>query len=146
MTTTPPTPSGTCTDGSVRQCHAAIVDFLAAIDRGHASQALGLFTPDASFAARGEQLQGREQIAAFLAGREAEDRHTAHLIGNEVVRRCTDDEVEITALLFLHELQPDGQYRLQRVLDTTQLFRRAHDRWLIHRRTTTPLHPAAARS
>lgn len=65
----------------------------------------------------------------------------SHLVANEVVRRCTGEEVEITALLFLHERQPDGQYRLQWVLDTTQTFRRSDEGWRITRRSTTPLHP-----
>lgn len=124
-------------------CHAVLVDFLAAIDRGHATQALGLFTPDATFDARGVPFQGRDEIASFLADRESQDRHTAHLIANEVVRHANDDEIEITALLFLHERQADGNYRLERVLDTTQLFRRTPDGWRIHQRTTAPLHPAS---
>lgn len=123
------------------QCHAVLVDFLAAIDRGVATQALELFTPDASFDARGQRLHGHDQIRRFLVAREADsDRHTAHLIANEVVRRCTDDELELTALLLLHERRADGRYHVERVLDTVQVFRRTDDGWRIQHRATTPLH------
>jgi ketosteroid isomerase-like protein len=124
----------------VARCRAVLVDFLGAIDRGQATRALELFTADASFAARGEQLRGRDQIATFLAARESEDRHTAHLVANDVARSVGDDEVELTALVFLHERQADGHYPIVRVLDTTQRFRRTKDGWRICHRATTPLH------
>ncbi|NHU86405.1 SnoaL-like domain-containing protein [Kocuria sp. JC486] len=126
------------------QCHAVLVDFLAAIDSGHATQALALFRPDASIDARGKRLHGHDQIAAFLAKRESEDRCTVHLIANEVLRRHASNEVELTALLFLHERSPDGQYRLKQVLDTTQVFTRTDNDWRISQRSTTPLHPSTS--
>lgn len=130
--------------GPAAQCHAVLVDFLAAIDRGRATQALRLFTSDASFDARGRQLRGHEEIRRFLSAREADtDRHTVHLLANEVVRRCTSEELELTALLLLYERRLDGQYQVERVLDTAQTFRRTSDGWRISSRATTPLHPAA---
>lgn len=51
-------------DASAAQCHAVLVDFLHAIDRGTGNQALALFTPDASLDAHGELLTSHEQIAA----------------------------------------------------------------------------------
>jgi len=123
------------------QCHTVLVEILGAIDRGQATQALELFTPDASLEADGKQLHGRDEIASFLAEAQRQDRHTAHLITNEVVRRATDDEIELTALTFHYKPQADGKYRLEGVLDTTQAFRRTPDGWRIHRRTSTPLHP-----
>jgi len=69
-------PPGTSPEG-VAACRATLIDFLSEIDRGHATDALELFTDDASFAARGRQLQGRLAIARFLQERQAEtDRHT----------------------------------------------------------------------
>jgi len=126
------------------QCHAVLVDFLTAVDRGQATLALELFTPDASFDARGQQLHGHDEIRRFLVAREADsDRHTAHLVTNEVVRRCTADELELTALLLLHERGADGRYHVERVLDTVQVFRRTDNDWRIQHRATTPLHPPA---
>lgn len=122
-------------------CHAVLVAFLAAIDHGQASSTLELFTPDACIDARGHQLCGSDQIEEFLAGRETEDRHTAHLVGNCVAHVTAADELELTALLFLHERQSEGHWRLERVLDTTQVFRRTRRGWRIHRRTLQPLHP-----
>ncbi len=124
-------------------CHAVLVDFLAAIDRGRATQALELFTPDARFDARGQQIHGHDQIRRFLAAREADsERHTAHLIANEVPHQSSDDELELTALLFLYERRADGRYDLESVLDTVQIFRRTPQTgWRIRSRTTTPLHP-----
>lgn len=132
-------------DDAAAECHRVLVDFLAAIDRGRATEALELFTPDASFAARGKQLHGRDEIASFLAAREADrERHTAHLIANAVVRRATRGELELTALVFLHERRPDGRYEIERVLDTVQVFRRTDTGWRICRRTTSPLHPSGS--
>lgn len=140
MRHTPPT-SAAPVEGGLQQCHAVLVDFLAAIDRGQATEVLELFTHDASLDARGEQFHGRDEIASFLADREAETaRQTAHLVANEVVRHADEDKIELTAMLFLHERQPGGQFRLERVLDTTQAFRRTDDGWRICRRTTAPLH------
>jgi hypothetical protein len=67
--------------GSAAACHAVLVEFLAAIDHGHASTALDLFTEDASFTARGQQLRAATRSAGFLTEREAEtDRQTVHTI------------------------------------------------------------------
>ncbi len=141
-TTGPRLPTNRNPGDPAAQCHAVLVDFLDAVDRGMATQALDLFTPDASFDARGQQLHGHEQIRRFLTAREADhDRHTAHLIANEVVRRCTDDQLELTALLLLHERGADGRYHVERVLDTVQVFRRTDNGWRIHHRATTPRHP-----
>lgn len=137
MTTTPipadPTDAATC--------HAVLASFLAAIDRGQASTALNLFTDEASLDARRRRLHGRDEIQAFLTHRETEHRHTAHLLGNCTTRATSADELELTALLFLHERRPDGCYELHRVLDTTQVFRRSPHGWRIHIRTVQPLHP-----
>lgn len=132
-------------DDAASQCRAVLVDFLAAIDHGRATQALELFTPDASFAARGQQLHGRDQIAAFLSDREAEtERQTAHLIANEVIRRATESELELTALVFLHERSRGGDYEIKRVLDTVQRFRRTAGGWQIYYRSTSPVHTPAS--
>lgn len=89
------------------QCHTVLVEILGAIDRGQATQALELFTPDASLEADGKQLHGRDEIASFLAEAQATRPPHAHLITNEVVRRATDDEIELTALTFHYEPQAD---------------------------------------
>ena len=128
-------------DDAASQCRAVLVDFLAAIDHGRATEALELFTPDASFAARGQQLHGHDQIAAFLSDREAEtERQTAHLIANEVVRRATESELELTAVVFLHERAQDGHYEIKLVLDTVQRFRRTDGAWQMYYRSTSPVH------
>lgn len=103
------------------QCRALLLDFLAAIDRGQATAALDLFTPDAVFDARGTALHGHDEIGRFLAAREREtDRHTVHVISNDVVRRHDDHELALSALLALYERQSDGIYQLDRILDTAQ--------------------------
>ncbi len=123
-------------------CRALLVDFLTAIDHGRASEALDLFTPDASFATDDGQLRGHGEIAAFLTAREAEtDRHTAHLIGNDIVNRTGHDELELKAMLVLHRRAHDGRWHIERILDTTQGFQRTIAGWRITARTTTPLPP-----
>lgn len=122
-------------------CRATLVDFLSAIDRGRATEALDLFTDDASFAARGQQLHGREAIAGFLRERQGEaSRHTVHVIANDVVRAAGEDELVLTATLLLHEREQDDRYAIHRALDTTQTFRRHSDRWRIAARRTRPIH------
>jgi len=128
----------TAKDDAVSACRGVLIDFLAAIDRGRATDALDLFTSDASFAARGSQLHGREAIAAFLADREAQThRHTVHVVANDTVRERTDEQLTLTALLLLYERAGDGSFELDRVLNTTQTFRRGPDGWRIAHRATT---------
>lgn len=126
---------------AVSQCRAVLLDFLAAIDHGHATRALGLFTADATLDVHGKPLRGRKQIASFLTRREAEDRSTVHQITNEVVRSCTGDAVTITALLFLFQRDNLGAYVLHGVLDTVQTFRHTDQGWRITTRHTAPVHP-----
>jgi hypothetical protein len=134
-------PAGTSPEG-IMVCRATLIEFLSAIDHGRATDALDLFTDDASFAARGQQLQGRPAIAGFLQERQAEaSRHTVHVLSNEIVRSATADRLELTATLLLHEREPDGHYAIHRALNTTQSFHRHHDRWRIHTRSTQPIHP-----
>lgn len=122
------------------RCRTLLIDFLAAIDGGRALDALDLFTDDADFDARGEHLHGREQIRDFLTARQTEqDHHTAHLVANDVVRHTSPEEIEISAVLFLHERR-DGVYRLVTVLDTWQRFQQSENGWRIRARTTRPLH------
>ena len=129
--------------GSAAACHAVLVEFLAAIDHGHASTALDLFTEDASFTARGQELRGREPISRFLAEREAEtDRQTIHLIANETApTNDTREPVTLDAVLVLLVRNGAGQYVIDRVLDTTQQFMPTPAGWRITRRHTTPFHP-----
>ncbi len=123
-------------------CHTVLIDFLAAIDHGHATTAVDLFTDDASFAARGQQLQGRDAISWFLAEREAEtERHTVHVVANEVARQITDNRVELDALIVLLVRQPTG-YSIDRILDTTQVFSWTEAGWRIACRSTRPVDAA----
>lgn len=120
-------------------CRSVLLEFLALIDRGQARRALDLFSDDAVLDARGERLNGHAQIGRFLAIREGEDRQTAHLITNEVVRNATAHTVTIAALVVLLE-RSDGEFLLRDVLDSTQRFERHGDRWLIASRHLRPLH------
>jgi ketosteroid isomerase-like protein len=123
---------------------AVLIEVHAAIDRGEARSALGLFTPDAHFEARGRVLQGTDEIARFLADREQQvDRQTFHLIANESVLSTTADEVELGAFLLVHVRGRDGRYTVDSVLDTRHVLRREATGWLIARRTLRPLHPNA---
>jgi len=123
-------------------CHAVLVEFLAAIDHGHASTALDLFTEDASFTARGQQLQGHDAISTFLAQREAETkRQTAHIIANETAQASSDGTVTLAAVLVLLVRSEAGHYITDRVLDTTQQFMPTSTGWRITSRHTAPFHP-----
>jgi uncharacterized protein (TIGR02246 family) len=123
-------------------CHAVLVEFLAAIDHGHASTALDLFTEDASFTARGQQLHGLDAISRFLAQREADtERQTAHIIANETVQASSDGALTLAAVLVLLVRSEAGHYITDRVLDTTQQFMPTPEGWRINRRNTTPFHP-----
>lgn len=129
--------------GSAAACHAVLVEFLAAIDHGHASTALGLFTDAAAFTARGQQLHGRDAISEFLTARETEtDRQTVHIVANETARTDdTHEAVTMDAVLVLLERNDAGQYVIDRVLDTTQQFVPTPAGWRITRRETAPFHP-----
>ncbi len=124
-------------------CHAVLVEFLAAIDHGHASTALDLFTDDASFTARGQQLHGRDAISEFLTVREAETgRQTVHLIANETQHTNDADEtVTLEAILVLVERNSAGKFVTHRILETTQHFVPTAAGWRITRRETAPFHP-----
>ena len=134
--------------GEVTQGLAAlevVVAYHRNIDLGRASAGIDLFEPDAVFQARGLELVGREAIAGFLADREAQrDRHTVHVLANQVVRQVSTDEIEVLALVLLHVRQPDGSYTLERALDTTHVVRRGPAGWLIHQRLSRPMHPPVA--
>ncbi|MGI8622920.1 MAG: nuclear transport factor 2 family protein [Solirubrobacteraceae bacterium] len=139
--TATPTP-GLVGDDAAR-CRAVLVDFLAAIDHGRATEAVQLFTDDARLTARGERLQGRAAIAGFLAEREAETgRQTVHVIANEITRRLDADHLQLEAVLVLHVRAPDGGYPVERILDTTQTFRHTDAGWQISDRDVSPRHPA----
>lgn len=116
-------------------CRAVLIDFHAAVDHGRATDALDLFTDDASVDVAGQRMEGREQIASFLARRQAQtDRHTVHVIANDVVREQTADRLVLTAKLQLYERAADGSFALQRIVDTTQTFRLQPDGWRIAER------------
>jgi uncharacterized protein (TIGR02246 family) len=124
-------------------CHAVLVEFLAAIDHGHATTALDLFTADASFTARGQQLQGLDAISRFLTEREAETyRQTIHIIANETARTDdTGEAITLDAVLVLLVCNEAGHYLTDRVLDTTQQFVPTPAGWRITSRRTAPFHP-----
>jgi hypothetical protein len=66
-------PCSSTGDDPAALCHVILIDFLAALDHGHAI-ALNLFTHDASLDARGEQLHGRHAICGFLTERETQTK------------------------------------------------------------------------
>lgn len=129
--------------GAAAACHAVLAGFLAAIDHGHASTALDLFTQDAFFTARGQQLHGRDAIGTFLTQREAETgRQTVHIIANETVGTGdTREAVILDAVLVLLARNAADQYVIDRVLDTTQQFVSTPAGWRITSRHTTTFHP-----
>lgn len=132
---------------ALRACHEALVALLAAIDHGHATTAIDLFTEDASMQARGQQLRGHTEIAGFLAEREADtDRRTVHVLANETARQPSDNEIEIDALLVLLVHDPAGTYAIDRVLDTSQRMRRTARGWKIDYRSAQPAHRASDES
>lgn len=142
--TRPFTPDPAVDAGSAAACHAVLVDFLAAIDHGHAPTALDLFTPNASFTARGRQLHGRDAINGFLTKREAEsDRRTVHIIANQTVRVDeTREALTLDAVLILLVRDKVGHYFIDRLLDTTQQFVPTPAGWRISHRDTAPFHPS----
>ncbi|MGC4897489.1 nuclear transport factor 2 family protein [Micromonospora sp. DT31] len=112
------------------------------IDAGTASAGIDCFTEDATFEARGERLQGKAEIAGFLAHRQGQtDRHTVHTITNPLVTGTAERAV-VTAFVLLHVRQPDASYRLERVLDTVhELVPDDAGRWRVAVRRSRPLHP-----
>lgn len=124
-------------------CRALVVGYHLDIDRGRATSGISAFAEDAEFEAKGRVMRGREAILQFFADREKQtERHTVHVIANESVVESRDGQVEIRAFVLLHVRRPDGEYALERVLDTRHTFREAGERWLISRRTSSPLHAA----
>lgn len=116
-----------------------------ALDRGEATSALQLFTESPVLQAQGKEYVGRVGVAGFLEHRESQvDRHTLHLIANEMVSAKAPDEVEMSAALLLLVRQTDGSYALEGVLETRHLVRREGGSWRIHRRWSKPLHSAGA--
>lgn len=127
----------------IASARATVVAYHAAIDRGRASSALPLFTEDARFEAKGTVLRGHREIGEFLHGREAQrDRHTVHVLANETAEQPNPDEVELSAFILLHVRRLDGDYALDRVLDTVHRVRRTTEGWQIAVRTSGPLHDA----
>lgn len=136
--TSPPESASSLTVAAAR---AVVVAYHAAIDRGRATQGLSLFTEDAEFEAKGTILRGRAEIERFLADRETErDRHTVHVITSEAVRRADPNEIDLSAFVLLYVRRPDGEYALDRVLDTVHLLRRTPEGWRVARRSSKPLH------
>ncbi len=126
------------------RCRAVLIELLAAIDHGRATEALELFTDDACFAARGERLEGRAAIRDFLARREAEThRQTAHVIANDVADQIGDRSLWLRATVILYVRRAGGDYVAGRILDSTQTFRRTDSGWRISRRDVSPLHDDA---
>ena len=124
-----------------QDCRTVLLEFLAAIDEGRATEAVPLFTEDAEFDARGQALHGRGPIGEFLADREAEThRQTLHVLANETAR-LEGATIVLRATLMLYERGPSGSYSLERVLATTQTFRSHQGTWRIEQRRTRPLHP-----
>lgn len=130
---------------SARAAEEVVLAYHRAIDTGHATDGLELFTADATFQAKGMELVGREAISGFLADRESQtERHTVHVVANVSVLREESDEVELSALVLLHVRHADGRYVLERVLDTTHVVTRGSSGWQVHRRSSRPLHAAPA--
>ena len=127
--------------GARSACHDLLIAFLTAVDHHRAMDAMPCFAEDAQIVARGQQLNGREEIGRFLAERQADSsRHTAHLIVNEVFDHVDADSVELDARVvrLLHE--PPNGYRIDQVVETTQTFRLTTVGWRISQRNEWPLH------
>lgn len=123
-------------------CEKILVRYLSAVDRGDATSAIDCFTDEASVSARGRPLQGRVEIAEFLADRDrahADGRRTAHLVTNVAVEQTDGGRLQLPARLVF--LMPDehGRWQIENILDTTQLFVRTPAGWQIHTRTEHPL-------
>jgi ketosteroid isomerase-like protein len=126
---------------AVAACRALVLRYHRDIDRGRATAGIDVFAENAEFTVRGQIMRGRGEILGFLTDRERQtDRHTVHVIANEVVVAADDDHAELDAFVLLHGRQADGGYHLDHVLDTRHTFRRDGDTWLITRRTSVPLH------
>ncbi len=137
------TPMSTDHSAAVGVCRALVLGYHRDIDRGHATAGIDAFAENAEFEARGQVMRGRGEILGFLIQREQQaDRHTVHVIANEIVVASGDDHIELDAFVLLYVRQADGGYHLDRVLDTRHTFRRDGGTWLITRRTSVPLHSA----
>jgi hypothetical protein len=122
-------------------CHDVLVAFLTAVDHHQAINALPCFTDDAEIVARGQHLNGRAEIRAFLAERQADSaRHTAHLILNEVFDHVDADRIELRARVVLVLQQPTDGYHVDQIVETTQTFRLTTAGWRIAQRDEAPLH------
>lgn len=85
------------TQGARSARHDLLVAYLTAVDHHRAMDAMPCFIEDAQIVARGQQLNGREEIGRFLAERQADSsRHTAHLIVNEVFHHVDADSADWT--------------------------------------------------
>jgi hypothetical protein len=132
---------------AVSQCWALVAGYHRHIDSGQATAGIDAFHDDAEFAAHGRIFRGRAEILGFLRARESDvARQTVHVLANTFVTdqdgEGHDDQVGLRAMVLLHVRQPDGTYRLERVLDTVHQLRRCDGQWRITRRASTPLHPA----
>lgn len=132
---------------AARAAQEVVLAYHRAIDTGRALEAVGLFSDDAVFQAKGVELVGRDAITGFLADRQAQTgRHTVHVVANVSVVREDRDEVELRAFILLHVVQPDGRYDLERVLDTTHVIGRSAAGWRVQRRSSQPLHALQPRA
>ena len=135
----------TLTDRSeaVARCRALVLGYHRDIDGGRATAGIGAFADDAEFEAHGRVFRGRGEILGFLTDREADtQRQTVHVLANGTVTGQDDDRIELCAVVLLHVRQPDGTYRLERVLDTVHQLCRGRRRVADHE---AHLHPVAPR-
>lgn len=130
-------------DDAVRTCLQVVADYHDAIDRGTATAALRFVADGAEFEMRGQQLTG-QGLADFLAAREAQtDRFTFHhLVEQRVVNRGPGS-ITLGGRVLVYGWSTRGAYDLERILDITHELHPVDGAWLIARRTSRPLHPAA---
>jgi hypothetical protein len=115
-------------------CQSVLYAFAERIDTGRASQAVELFTDDARFAAGPRVAEGRAQLAAAFAAREANSaRRTRHLMLNPICVPDGEAAMEVRSTLALFVLEPEAKPLAPSALlaCTDRLLRGADGRWRI---------------
>lgn len=154
MTSRPPIADGKVGGGGgagrspndLAECLDVIADYHDLIDRGHALAALQHVAEEVNFAMRGQHMN-RQELEDFLTAREQQtDRLTYHSLIGQRLEASRDGETVVAGRALIYAWNERGFYELERILNVTHVLVRSGDRWLIAKRTSSPLHHNAVRT
>jgi hypothetical protein len=139
------TATPTWTPGDRVACYELLVGFCTGIDAGRITDVAALFTEDCVADLGGPVLHGRSALLDALSARPA-GRRTLHLSTNVSIVPDGTGALATSVIVAFVLLDEHGRVDPvpRRISAVTDRLARAHSRWLIAERTTSPLLNAAA--